>query len=146
MGGWQECRREEIIFTLAVRMLLKLHCQCKFVDSSRYNSSKDREIQLALSSKSSALRPRPPQHLDSDRYSHHHRFTVSPFFISHSHLCSQYVHNTWLAPFVDHWKGAFLAWRNILPPFSLLLKRSQNVRSLPCTWITLCLMYSLLLH
>ncbi|KAK0235004.1 hypothetical protein EDD85DRAFT_841409 [Armillaria nabsnona] len=23
------------------------------------------------------------------------------------------------------------------PPFSLLLKRSQNVRSLPCTWITL---------
>ncbi len=64
---------------------------------------------------------------------YHHWFT----FVSHTHT---YARNTYT---ILGWHLLLIIGRvhfqlaQHLPPFSLLLKRSQNVRSLPCTWITL---------
>ncbi len=61
------------------------------------------------------------------------------FFFSafHSQMCLQHACKAWLAPFVDHWKGAY--WASAT--FRLLFAQaemSQNVRSLSRTWITPC--------
>ncbi|KAK0438232.1 hypothetical protein EV421DRAFT_973203 [Armillaria borealis] len=51
------------------------------------------------------------------------RCLVFLFFTFHSQMCLQHACKAWLAPFVDHWKGAY--WASAT--FRLLFAQAENV-------------------